>query len=258
MSDFPLLCLRGDDCRPGDVPRTTGQVAWFCSPCTDAMRENLDLIATAWTDIERALVSMGGALREQAGRQKRGGKTHGLVLNETVVEARTKSTALLRFMVLDIRDTCDSTGRVLLLPRVRTVPIVARWIAQSRVGDFAAHESDHIALETWDDLAEIRGLIMRGAYPLGVGKLSLGIPCEQHATTDMGERVPCPGTLYTLTSRRADGYSDLVCTEDKAHRVAPSEWLAGSWRRRHTRDMDPDGVAALLGRLGVRHTSSTA
>ena len=257
MTEFPLLCIRGEQCHR-DGPRTTGQTAWFCAACIQKMRENLELIATAWLDVERALVSMGAALREQAGRQKRGGKTHGLVLNETVVEARTKSAAYLRWAARDLMGTYDEAGRVLLLPENHTVPAVAQWIAESHLEDFTAHESDHIALEAWGDLAEIRSLIMRGAYPLGMGKLVLGIPCEWHGTSETGERTPCTGTLYTITSRKADGYSDLVCSEDRAHRVSPAEWLAGSWRRRHQRDMDQGGVDRLMRGLGLRHTSSTA
>lgn len=256
MTDFPILCIRGPRCRGVEGPRTAGQ-SWFCVPCTDKMRENLELIATSWLDVERALVSMGSVLREQAGKQKRGGKTHGLMLNETVVEARAKSAAYLRWAARDLMNAYDEAGRVLLLPEHRTVPAVARWIAEYHVDAFAAHESDHIALEAWDDLAEIRRLIMRGAYPMGLGKLSLGLPCEQHGTSEEGERIPCTGTLFTVTSRKADGYSDLVCTEDGAHRVTPADWMAGSWRRRHTREMDEGAVARLMRGLSVQHTSSS-
>lgn len=254
MTEYPLLCIRGDKCHE-DGPRITGQVAWLCGSCIQKMTENLQLIADSWLDLEKSLVAAGAVLREQAGKQKRGGKTHGLEINETVLQARDEAAKHLRWMVRDLMDGYDQDGRVLLIPQTQTIPAVAAWLAQSHVGYFAAHASDRIALECWGDLAEIRRLIMRGAYPLGAGKLSLGLPCEQHATSELGERVPCTGTIYTMTSRKADGYSDLQCSVDPAHRITAAEWMAGSWRRRHVRDFDVEAVDRLMRNLGVRHTS---
>ena len=257
MTEFPLLCIRGKGCSD-DSPRETGQRAWFCPSCVRKMRENLDLIADSWSDLGHALTATEVTYREQEGKQRNGGKTHGLQLSDEAVRARTKAGEHLRFMTRLLIDDYNQEGRSLQLPQHHTIPAIAKWIANTHVDHFASHESDHIALETWDDLADLRRSIMRGAYPLGNSRVLLGFACEKHATSEGGERVPCGGELYAVTSRKADGYSDLRCTEDTTHRVPTSEWLAGSWRRRHVRDLNSDAIERLLRGIGIRHSSTGA
>jgi hypothetical protein len=51
-------------------------------------------------------------------------------------------------------------------------------------------------------------------------------PCPEHGTSDMGERIPCPGEL-SAALRSDDSLlpSEVVCSEDREHRWSASQWL---------------------------------
>lgn len=253
MSEFPLLCIRGDECHT-DGPRPTEQRAWFCHACEDRMRANLEHIAAAWDDLEAALTSSEVIYGEQ-GKQKHGGKTHGIRLSDAAVEARAKATAVTWFMVRDLLDRYDEQGRDLPIPRDQSTPSVAAWLAKWHVPSFAAHPGDQLALEVYDDLAETRRLVTRGAYPLGVRRIELGLPCDQHATSEVGKRVPCEGSLYATVARKGSTWSDLRCTADPEHVVPTTEWMHGSWQRKRVRAMDPRAALNFARQIATRHTS---
>lgn len=252
MSEFPLLCLRGDACRR-DGPRETGQRGWFCDACEDKMRDNLTAIAAQWADLEQAVTSIESVTGEQ-GKQKRGGKTHGIRVNHDAIDVKRQAEEVVAFMVHDLMDRYDEDDRDLRLPDDRSTPTLADWVARWHLTEFTSHPSDHVALEAWDDVSEVAWQI-RNALAPRVRRIDTGLPCEEHGTSDMGERVPCPGRLRAYL--RGDATPDLVCTEDRTHRISRADWMRSSWQRRASRDLDPTGVRELLRKIGVRHTSET-
>lgn len=251
MSEYPILCLRGDACGPeGKPPRPTEGRGWFCPACEDRLRANLTFIAERWAPLTVAVTSVEAVTGEQ-GRQKRGGKTHGLRVSHDAIEARRRADVLVSFMVHDLLDRWDEQDRTLPLPERRDTPALAKWLADWRVIDFTTHPGDQVALEVWTDAADVARRIRWATTPRP-SIIDVGIPCDEHGTSDLGERVPCEGRL-TAAVTSGQSLPDLRCSADPTHLVTVSEWMHASWKR--TRSLDPGAVRDLVRQIGRRHTS---
>ena len=68
--------------------------------------------------------------------------------------------------------------------------------------------------------ANLKGL----ALGLGSRRFPVG-GCPEHGTSELGERVPCPGSLKATLPRSGKGASDLTCTADAAHTWPSTDWL---------------------------------
>lgn len=251
MSDYPLLCLRGNACGPEDKPpRPTEGRGWFCPACEERMRTNLATIHDRWEALSIAVTSVEAITGEQ-GRQKHGRKTQGLRVNHDAIEARRRATELVWFMIRDLLDRWDEQNRVLPLPDDHGTDTLALWLSMWRVTDFTTHPGDELALEVWIDVDDVARRVRWATTPRP-SIIDVGIPCDEHGTSDLGERIPCEGRLTAaVTSGRS--LPDLRCSADPTHLVTVSEWMHASWKR--TRSLDPGAVRDLVRQIGRRHTS---
>jgi hypothetical protein len=115
-----------------------------------------------------------------------------------------------------------------------------RDIADNRIGHFTAHEDDGIREAVTEDAARIARLVHKTARPSNTRTIRLGIPCLEHGTSDLGERVVCTGQ-YATQLDAGERISDLVCTQDPMHRMTPLEWQR-SQRHDPARERDMDAL----------------
>jgi hypothetical protein len=248
VNEYPLLCLRGQDCRrdTDGGPRRTHQ-SWLCYTCTDHLRTNLRFIADSWEDLGDALTAS-EAPEGEKGKQKHGMVAVGTNINEKVIAARTKATELVWFIMGVLRDDYDDAGRTFNPPNL-PIDRLARWLSDWHVDHLAAGTSDETAVEVANDTATAMRAVRNAAYPSGIYWVEVGLSCERHGTSDMGERVPCDGEMRALVGRGA-GVPDLVCSSDETHTIEPAVWERMGWKRAH-RNLNPEGVANLTRRLAT-------
>lgn len=254
MSEYPVQCARGEDCHPGNPPGLTHSHGWICQHCEDRMRANLETIANQWDPLALA-VTAAAAVRGEQGKQKRGGKTHGLKVSHDAIEARRRATDLVWFLIRDLLDRYDEQQRVLPIPDDQGTDSLARWLSKWHVLSFTSHPSRELCLEVWHETDDV---VRHVWYAVNAkpARIDTGVPCEEHGTNDRGQRVPCAGTL--IAAQKGDTLPGLRCDKDPSHHVTVAEWMHSSWRKRNTRDLDPDGVRNLLRGIGKRHTSESA
>ena len=245
MTDHPLLCIN-TRCRPQDHggPRRTER-AWFCPNCIDRATGQLTYIADAWDDLEDNLTSS-ETLQTEQGKTKNAGKgATGVTVNERVVEARRAATAHVWSFARIVFDWADSLDRSIAGPREHTTPDVARWIAKWHVSVFTVHAGQSTALAFIEDTDAVKRAVQSAAYPTGARKVETGLPCVDYATTADGDRTPCPGTMHAWIGPQTVGLPDLVCSEDRAHKVDPETWQRSGWKRAHDKPLDPAALARL-------------
>ena len=238
MPDFPALCV-APQCRPATVadpepaPRRTNGQGWLCVVCVDRGRRDLCAIADAWADLEDAL-QRPEVSRDEQGRAKHGLIEVGLPLNERASEARRKATEHVWFMVRVLDEDRAERGVTLPLPADRSLPGMARWLATWHMDELARMPGgDQLTLEMFRDLADAATAVKRAAYPSGGRRVDTDLPCEEHATSDVGDRVPCGGIMCAWVTPSMARLPDLVCSEDETHRLDPRTWQSRGWRRMH-------------------------
>lgn len=240
MTEYPLLCINPRCRKPEEGGPRRAFNAWFCPPCIDTTTTHLHDIANAWDDLEEALMHSEAGRDGEQGKTKNAGKgATGIVINERAVHARTKASALAWFLIRDILDRYDEDGRTLTLPADQTTPSLYRWLASWHINGFATHPGDEFAIEVFVDIARARRDVRAAAYPTGARKFGTGLPCVEHITTVDGDRAPCPGTMHAWVGPQTAALPDLVCSEDRTHKVDPV-----TWRRAGLRGATLDPAAA--------------
>lgn len=116
-------------------------------------------------------------------------------------------------------------------PPVTETAALAEHVAMWRIGHFTHHADEQLRLEFFDDLAEMHSLACRTAWPSGARWLRLGVPCPEHGTSDLGERVACTGEFRMFMRPGELELGDMVCSVDGEHRITPSEWQRAMRRR---------------------------
>lgn len=130
-------------------------------------------------------------------------------------------------------------------PDDTSMPALARGLAE-RVGHFTEHPDEQLALAFTDDAKRLAHLVRSTALPTGRRTVRVGLRCEMHDTSPLGERVACTGWYTLVLDPDKPGYiPDLVCTQDGQHRITPDEWQR-AYRRTAMR---PEAAAALIARL---------
>lgn len=109
-------------------------------------------------------------------------------------------------------------------PAELDTPGLLRDIAKWRIGHFTEHEDEALRQAIIDDAEEYHSLALRTARPSGVRRIPLHVPCQEHGTTDQGERVACEGEYYALLKPWESTIPDMICTEDEEHRMTPLMW----------------------------------
>jgi hypothetical protein len=245
--EYPLLCLRGFGCRPEDKggPRRTNH-SWLCDKCAEYLKADLTFIAESWPDLEDALVSS-EVVEGDKGKQKHGMVSVGTNLNEKVMAARQQAADVVWFILGVLRDDFDDMGRA-FNPPTGGVPEMALWIATWHVDHLARTTADETSVEIVSDVASAKRKVSSAAYPTGAHWIEVGLPCDQHGTSDLGERIPCEGILRALVG--IGRMPDLVCTVDETHIVEPPVWERPGWRRVH-RQFNQAGVATLMKKIAT-------
>lgn len=248
--EYPVLCIN-PGCRPADRggPRLTYN-AWFCTPCTDHAAEDLNYIADAWDDLEQNLTSSEAPDSSDQGKTKNAGKGQtGVVINERAVEARRSATAHVWSFARIVFDWADSIDRSIAGPREHTTPDVARWLAKWHINVFAVHAGRSTALAFIEDTSAIKRAVKSAAYPTGAKKLETGLPCVEHTTGELGERIACTGTMHAWVGPDSPMLPDLVCSADKTHKIDPLTWQRSGWNRAWNVGLDAEGMRRLAVKL---------
>lgn len=207
----------------------------LCPQCGDDLRNRLRLIADRWTDLEAALTSSepGG----EKGRTKNGMIEVGTTLNEAAAKARRACTDVVWFMLQVLRDDLDSARRPFTPPPTSVnrsqddTPALALWLATWHVGHFTHDADPESAAEIVGDVRRAEELTYVVCVKGRERKVPTGLPCEGHSTSDTGERVKCGGVM---SATLGDRMPDLVCSEDRTHRIPPDVWSRNYWKRAHT------------------------
>lgn len=236
--------MTDNPCRCG-APLPQGAV--LCPRCGDNMREQLHKIADRWPELEAALgaTEPGG----EKGRTKNGMRAVGTTINEAAVRARRACTDVVWFMAQVLREDFDNAGREFTPPptsRTRSqddTPALARWLADWHVSHFTHKADAETAAEVAHDVERAEAATYRVCEVGRTRKVPTGMPCEQHGTSDMGERVPCPGVMEATL---ADHMPDLVCSVDVSHRIPPDVWSRAYWKRAHVQH---EGIEVRTGRM---------
>jgi hypothetical protein len=234
----------------------------LCNTCADDLRANLHKIADRWAELEDALtwrdVLPGtiGVVHEGASQagERRLALSTGTVINERAVRARRAATDAVWFTVQIVREDMDNAGRAFTPPPTTPnrsqddTPRIARWLAAWHVGHLTHKADRETAEEIRHDVEKAEKAVYAATHPSGVHWAPVNLKCDLWATTDQGERVPCPGDMWALVGK--DVMPDLVCDHDESHTVAPGVWERSGWKRRLREPLDPSGLARLAGRLG--------
>ena len=209
----------------------------LCTTCGDDLRRNLGKIADRWPELEAALTTTGGG--GEKGKTKNGMIAVGTNVNEAAVRARRACTDVVWFALQVIRDDYDTAGRAFTPPRTSgarsqdDTPTVARWLAAWHVAHITHKADPDTAVEILRDVQAAENLTYRVCETTPPRRIDTGMPCEGHGTSELGERVPCPGVMRaTLT----ESMPDLVCSEDATHRIPPDVWSRNYWKRAHVID----------------------
>ena len=222
-----------------------------CADCEATMRTNLHKLADRWPELERALTMPAAApihLTRTPGSEDNTGNATGIDLNEQITRSRTLVAGLAWFIVGVLRDDYDDMGRDFHAPADQSVPSLLRWIERWHLTHLLRHGIEETAHELRTDLATAE----RRTYNAlnATRTIYVGIPCTEHDTSDMGERIPCPGEM---TARVVPGVMpDLVCTVDPRHTIAPSRWERDGWRGRFARPMNAGALDRLRRAVGTR------
>ncbi len=240
MTDSRHLCSCGKPIHDG---------AHLCHSCVGAMRRDLRTMAERWDDLEAALTAPGTAplhlVPPERGDQDNTGNAVGIDLNEMVVKARTLVTELAWFMVQVTRDDYDDIGRRLTLPDDQSVPNLLTWLERWHLSHLVTKGAQDTAQEIADDIHKAEKATFDALNTTRV--VHVGIPCADHGTSDLGERIPCAGHMTARVTGSA--MPDLVCSENPSHRLAPDRWQRDGWRGRFAQPLNAAGMAALAAKI---------
>lgn len=233
------LCI--GPCRPAEFggPRAAGVGGHLCDVCADRFAEHLREIAGWWPDLlDRLGHESGDAMSEKV----KGTRPIGLVLNETVSDGMADVTSWLMFVARLVIDERDVRA-----PTILSVPSLATWLADWHAPWLTAHPDAALVQALADEAAEHAKKCQRLAAPSGARKLELPLPCVEYVqlTVD-SDRIPCPGTMHAWVAPDSTRLPDLVCSEDKNHRVDPATWSRPTFRKRFDRDAAHRLAAAIL------------
>jgi hypothetical protein len=216
------------------------QGANLCPTCGEDLRANLTKIADRWPDLEQALTTPGTG--GEQGKTRNGMIAVGTNVNEAAVRARRACTDVVWFTYQVIREDYETADK---LPSQDFTPHMATWLACWHVSHVTHKTAQETAEEVARDVERAERLTYQVCETTPPRKIDTGMPCEEHSTTEMGERVPCPGRMNTALT---ESMSDLVCSVDPTHRIPPNVWGALKWKMKH-HGVDEGAARNLLRRI---------
>lgn len=211
-------------------------------------------IAAKWPELKAAAARGEGA----GGEKVKGSKSAPIPINAAVVDVISEVDQWAVFLARTLMDevlvhTIIDTTTVPFVhtqidrydpwaPASTRTEKILEQIAAERVGHFTHHEDEMLALAFIDDASRLRRLVEHAAQPSGRRTLQIGARCFEHGTSDMGARIPCPGQ-YTVLADPEKPYviPDVICDEDRTHRIDPTEW-----QRAYRRRGDAQGAVDLI------------
>lgn len=173
-------------------------------------------------------------------------------VNEAVIDVIAEISEWAVFLARVLMDEVTIERYVAVVPFAPTVTTepwapaqthtdaLLREIADTRVGHFTEHDDAFFAESVAEDAARLAKLALVTARPNPRRRIPLHIPCAEYGTSDMGERTPCAGSLYT-TLAPDERLGDFVCDDDPSHRMTPLEWQRAQ-RHDPARDRDMDAL----------------
>lgn len=207
---------------------------------TDAFgqaRAHLVTIADAWPDLDQ-LVAAGSTPGSGGGKP-----ASRAPIDAHVADVRQEIALWVRFLARVLMEEV-TVQRTVMPPWADAGVHTAAWappstdtgelaqhIAEERLGHFLYHEDQHLRIEFLDDAERLAGLARRTAWPSGARWLRTGVECTGHGTSDLGERVACPGEYRVFMHPDQDAVGDMVCNVDREHRITPLEWQRAQRRR---------------------------
>lgn len=210
---------------------------------SDRLRKHLRTIVDWWDDLHDDLARGGGIDRTGV----RTIPASRVLIDTTVSDLIAEIDSWARFLARILVDEIDWTP-----PTPTTTKRILDDIALARVGHFSSHPDEHLAAAVMDDAARLARTVMRTLDPNRRRRIRLGVPCLEHTTTDLGQRVPCDGE-YETWLYPDELLRDMVCSRDPAHRMTPLEWQ----RSQRKGLIDRDAGVELLRAITHKHTSAT-
>ena len=104
-----------------------------------------------------------------------------------------------------------------------------------------------LGLRIAGDLITAETATYRALNPRGIHWAPVNLACDDHDTSDLGERIPCLGRMWAKVGTEV--MPDLVCDHNPEHTVEPGTWERQGWRRRLRQPLHPSGMARLAQRL---------
>lgn len=230
----------------------------LCNTCAENTRDRLLRIADRWDALTQALTWRETPTAGQApptltpDPDAGAGNAVGIVANGQAGHAMTRAASTIRYIASVLRDEYDDRNKPFNPPTtdgsMDDIPKLARWIGMWHMAYIAHTLPDEGTVEAIvADVRDAERAVYRALHPSGIHWAPVNLGCEQHATTDLGERSPCPGAMWAKVG--GDLMPDLVCDTDPTHTIEPKTWERQGWRRRFTRPLNPTGLALLARKI---------
>jgi len=162
--------------------------------------------------------------RRATGSQVKASKEPPLPISAHILDVRVETFRDLHYWCSFILDNMRGADDKALTTRVDLTvdgmtAFIETWTVRI-VGDFPA-DAENLAKEMGRAARGLRGVVQEtGARRFPIGG------CPEYGTSDMGERIPCPGELRALLRKEDDLLpSEVACSLDAQHRWAAGEWM---------------------------------
>ncbi len=228
----------------------------LCNGCAEHTRDRLLAIADRWPTLTNALTWQDTPHAADTPPKPRhvdpdegAGNPTGLTINETAAHAMRNAANVIHYIASVLHDEYDDHGKPFNPPATNgtldDIPKLARWIGMWHMAYIAHKLPDEGTVEAIrDDVKRAEHLTYRAIHPSGIKWTPVNLACTDHATTDLGERTPCPGNMWAKVG--GDLMPDLVCDADPEHVINPDTWERQGWKRRLGQ---ATGAARLLERI---------
>lgn len=202
-----------------------------------ALRENLEWLADAWTDL---LDRLGREQPAPDGQPRPATRSVGLVINERVSELMREVTGFASELVNQL--AAEAAEFRLLRDHDTPALLVA---AAGRVGHFTEHADPAISRGVPERAALLRRQVTRAAYPDGIRTVHLAAyRCPERLMDEDGRHVACLGH-WTIRPLPSGGLGNMICSADPEHVTPPYLWLR-IVRRRARLDQTADDLVRVI------------
>jgi hypothetical protein len=192
------------------------------------MTDNYELVGSIRRDLQRIADNYDEALdpvRHATGSPVKGSKEPPLPVSAHILDVRAEAHRDLmfwaRFLLDEVRDVNGDAityrhGTDAIADLVAFVTVWVEWLVTNMPDD-----ADNLATEAAQHARALRAVVEE----IGARRFPIGA-CIEHGTSDMGERIPCPGQMRAVLRKTDDLLpSEITCSLDAEHAWPASEWL---------------------------------